>query len=463
MVKNIFKVLVSNMVVLFTSFINTLIIPKILTIDGYAEYQMFMLYISYVGLMTLGFHSGLFVKYGGKKREEIEKSQFKSEMHIVLVSQVIISCIIIAIAFFIKNELLFLAALCILTSNFVSVYKYLYQAWDEFTKFSIISIFQSVGFSGIVLFVGILLKKIPALSVIYVYIVINAICFAIVFFEYMKQVRGIRAKKCISNANLEIFSVGLLLMLGGAANVIFNSIDKYYIKFLFTNYEFSMYCFAITLLNVMNVFISAIAQPMYLQLANHIDDYEERSKYKEMLLCFGALSGCAYYAVAVIVKYFIPEYLDSLSVVAILFAIFPAVAVINCLYVNLYKATNRVKKYIFTLFVMIICSVVLNAAFVFVDRNYLAITAATTICYYIWYFLSARHFEGLHVKIRDVIYLIGFLLIYFFITRITNVILGFVLYAVVIGSWSFIIYHKSLMILIRMSLKKVMSKKIERN
>lgn len=463
MVKNIFKVLVSNMVVLFTSFINTLIIPKILTIDGYAEYQMFMLYISYVGLMTLGFHSGLFVKYGGKKREEIEKSQFKSEMHIVLVSQVIISCIIIAIAFFIKNELLFLAALCILTSNFVSVYKYLYQAWDEFTKFSIISIFQSVGFSGIVLFVGILLKKIPALSVIYVYIVINAICFAIVFFEYMKQVRGIRAKKCISNANLEIFSVGLLLMLGGAANVIFSSVDKYYIKGLFTNYEFSMYCFAITLLNVMNVFISAIAQPMYLQLANHIDDYEERSKYKEMLLCFGALSGCAYYAVAVIVKYFIPEYLDSLSVVAILFAIFPAVAVINCLYVNLYKATNQVKKYIFTLFVMIICSVVLNAAFVLVDRNYLAITAATTICYYIWYFLSARHFEGLHVKIRDVIYLIGFLLIYFFITRIANVVLGFVLYAVVIGSWSFIIYHKSLMILIRMSLKKVISKKTERN
>lgn len=458
MVKNIFKVLVSNIVVLFTSFINTLIIPKILTIDGYAEYQMFMLYISYVGLMTLGFHSGLFVKYGGKKREEIEKSQFKSEMHIVLVSQVIISCIIIAIAFFINNELLFLAALCILTSNFVSVYKYLYQAWDEFSKFSIISIFQSVGFSGIVLFVGILLKKIPALSVIYVYIVINAICFVIVFFEYVKQVRGIRAKKCISNANLEIFSVGLLLMLGGAANVIFNSIDKYYIKFLFTNYEFSMYCFAITLLNVMNVFISAIAQPMYLQLANHIDDYEERSKYKEMLLCFGALSGCAYYAVAVIVKYFIPEYLDSLSVVSILFAIFPAVAVINCLYVNLYKATNQVKKYIFTLFVMIICSVVLNAAFVFVDRNYLAITAATTICYYIWYFFSARHFEGLHVKLKDVIYLIGFLLIYFLITRITNVILGFVLYAVVIGVWSFAIYHKSLMLLIRMSLKKVMSK-----
>ena len=59
--------------------------------------------------------------------------------------------------------------------------------------------------------------------------------------------------------------------------------------------------------------------------------------------------------------------------------------------------------------------------------------------------------------------MIGFLLIYFFITRIANVVLGFVLYAVVIGSWSFIIYHKSLMILIRMSLKKVISKKTERN
>lgn len=463
MLKNIIKVLFANIIVMLTSIINTLVIPKIMSIDGYAEYQTFMLFISYVGLMMFGFHGGLFIKYGGKRQEDIDIPQFKSEMSLIIISQSIMSIILCIFSFATKNALIFATSLCILTSNFVSCYKYLYQAWDKFTQYSVINVFQSIGFSGVVVILGIFCKPVDAKKVIITYILINAICFVIVLREYIRGCKGIKRNPLISIENRNILNLGILLMLSGAANVIFSSVDKYYIKGLFTNYEFSMYCFAITLLNVMNVFISAIAQPMYLQLANHIDDYEERSKYKEMLLCFGALSGCAYYAVAVIVKYFIPEYLDSLSVVAILFAIFPAVAVINCLYVNLYKATNRVKKYIFTLFVMIICSVVLNAAFVFVDRNYLAITAATTICYYIWYFLSARHFEGLHVKIRDVIYLIGFLLIYFFITRITNVILGFVLYAVVIGSWSFIIYHKSLMILIRMSLKKVMSKKIERN
>ena len=463
MIKNIFKVLISNILVMLASVVNTLVIPKILSIDGYAGYQTFMLYISYVGLLTFGFHAGMFVKYGGRNESQINKEQFKSEIKLVISSQIVISIFVFLVAIITYNKLLFATALCILSINFVTVYKYLYQAWNQFTKYSLINIIQSFGFSGIILILWICLKKINVQIVINIYVGINALCCLGIYIPYRRKFWKVKCNKLFSKENREVLNVGILLMLSGAANVIFSSVDKYYIKGLFTNYEFSMYCFAITLLNVMNVFISAIAQPMYLQLANHINDYEERSKYKEMLLCFGALSGCAYYAVAVIVKYFIPEYLDSLSVVAILFAIFPAVAVINCLYVNLYKATNQIKRYIFTLFVIIICSVVLNAAFVLVDRNYLAITAATTICYYIWYFLSARHFEGLHVKIRDEIYLIGFLLIYFFITRIANVVLGFVLYAVVIGSWSFIIYHKSLMILIRMSLKKVISKKTERN
>ena len=71
MIKNIFKVLISNILVMLASVVNTLVIPKILSIDGYAEYQTFMLYISYVGLLTFGFHAGMFVKYGGRNESQI--------------------------------------------------------------------------------------------------------------------------------------------------------------------------------------------------------------------------------------------------------------------------------------------------------------------------------------------------------------------------------------------------------
>lgn len=455
MLANIINVLMSNIVVMFTSVINTLIIPKLLSIDGYAEYQTFMLYISYVGLLTLGFHSGLFVKYGGCNKNTIEKSQLKSELNLVLFSQMVISAVVMLVAFILKNKFLLFVVLCILPSNFVSVYKYLYQAWNEFKKYSIVNVVQSLGFSGLVLVLGLILHRITSIEVITVYIIINFLCFIWIFVSYCHMIRGVKGAPVFSKENYRIFQIGFLLMLGGAAQVVFNSVDKYYIKFFFTSYEFSMYCFSVTLLNVMNVFISAIAQPMYLQLAEHIEDYAERKKYKEIMLCFGGLSGCAYYAVAIIVQHFIREYTDSLKVVAILFAIFPAVAVINCLYVNLYKATNQIKRYLITLVIIIGCSVFLDAVAVAVSGNYLAITFATTVCYYIWLFISSRHFKGLILQMRDYVYLIGFFIIYFTITNIgINVWAGFCLYFLLILGWDAIVYYKSVGTILKYCLKK---------
>ncbi len=457
MFKNILRVLTSNIVVMATSFINTLIIPKLLSIEGYADYQTFMLYVSYVGLMTLGFHSGLFIKYSGKQRDEIDKNQYKSEICIIVYSQILITVIAVGVAAVFKNRNLFYMALCILSINFVSVYKYLYQAWNQFKIFSIISIFQSLGFSGLVLVLGLLKGQLTAEEVIYLYLLVNFLSFIPVYISYKKETKGIKSNRIFTEENQRIFKIGFLLMLGSGINVVFHSVDKFYIKGLFSDYEFSMYCFGITLLNVMNVFISAIAQPMYLQLSMDIDNVKKRKEYKELLFCFGALSGCAYYAVAIIVRYFIPNYIGSLSVVSVLFAIFPAVAVINCLYVNLYKATNQVKRYIRTLIVVTVCSIVFNGIGILIYRNYMSIVAATTVCYYVWLIYSSRHFEGLELTKRDLGFLAGFFVIFFGFTGMSNAFIGFVVYLVLILLWEALIYRerfRTLLSLVKNILKK---------
>ena len=443
MIKNILKVLISNIVVMSTSFINTLIIPKFLSINGYAEYQTFMLYISYIGLLTLGFHSGLFVKYGGTKKENIDRAQYKSEINIIIWSQLLFSLIIFVIGILIRDTLLICATLCILTSNFVSVYKYLYQAWNMFTRFSLINIVQSLGFSLCVLIWGIIRGGLNSKDIIDIYVVLNLICFVPVFLSYIKEVSGIKRAAIFSTENYRIFETGFLLILGSAANVIFHSIDKFFIKGLFNAYDFSMYCFAITLLNVMNVFISAISQPMYLRLLSELDNIQERKMFKELLMCFGGLSGCAYYVVAIVIRYFLPEYTESLSVVAILFAIFPAVAVINCLYINLYKATNQIKKYLKSLGVVILSALILNVLGIVVYHDYLMIAFATTICYYAWLIYSSKDFDGLHIYKKDLLFLVGYFFIYFILTQLENCVIGIISYLFIITLWEVFIYRET--------------------
>lgn len=460
MLKNIFKVLISNVVAMVTSFINTLIIPKWLSVNGYAEYQIFILYISYTALLMFGFHAGLFVKYGGVKKADIDKGQLKSEIRIVIWSQIIVSVIVIIIGKVTHNWLLVCSACCILTGNFVSTYQYLYQAWDMFTHFSILSVTRSLGFSSGVLVIGIIKAKLDAQDVIGVYVFIDAILFAVLFVLFLKDMWNIRSRPMISKENIDIFKIGFLLILGGGANLLFSSIDKFFIKGLFGIYEFSMYCFGVTLLHVMNGLIGAIALPMYLRLTLCLDNLNERQYLKEILFCFGALSGCAYYGVAIIVNFFVPHYIESLRIVSILFVIFPAVSIINCMYVNLYKVTKQIKKYLETLILIIVCSILLNVMGVMFYRNYMSIAIATAICYYIWLLYSSHHFEGLELVKKDWIFLGGFFVIYWGLTRISNFFIGFMLYFIVILIWDTVVYKERVQFLIYYIKNRVKTNKI---
>lgn len=45
-----------------------------------AEYQQYLLYVSYINICHLGIASGMFLNYAGKKMEEIQKGRYKSEI-----------------------------------------------------------------------------------------------------------------------------------------------------------------------------------------------------------------------------------------------------------------------------------------------------------------------------------------------------------------------------------------------
>lgn len=447
---NIIRVLTSNVVVMLASFINTIILPKGMSIDGYAEYQTFMLYISYVGLMTFGFHGGLFIKYGGKKQEEIDPAQFKSEMRVLLISQFVLAIIVGIVAVALKDSLLFAATACSVSMNYVSTYKYLYQAWNKFKMFSLLNIIQALVFSALVFVMFIVSSEINVWTVIGVYFLIDLFCFIFVYYKHFRFVRKSHCNMLLSKENGVVFSNGILMALSGGVNVLFSSMDKYFIKAMFNNYEFSMYCFGITILHLVNAIISAIAQPMYIKLTEVADNSEVRVVYKRILLSLGALAGCAYFVVAFVINMFMDKYSGSLDVVKYLFAIFPVVAVINCMYVNLYKITKRLKKYVIVLAVMVAVSFGLNLFGVLIHKSYISITIATTVSYYIWFIVSSFDFEGLRIELRDILFLVLFIASYVAVaTIVTDSILGFAVYLVCAMVLVFVTYGREVIFLIK--------------
>lgn len=456
MLKNVIKVLLSNGAIAAIGLINSFLFPLILTTTDYATYQEYMLYISYINICHLGIASGMFLNYAGNKYSSIDKKQYKSGIYLLFLTLAGFTGIGI-IVFAISQNILFLyTVITIIPQCLIASFQALYQAWERFTEYSIINVLPKLLLSismGVSFFTGIANGNTAILS--YIVIVWGITLYFI--YEFIRDTRGIKTNKIFSKKNGKTTWNGLLITVGNYINILFHSIDKQFVLLIYSKESFALYSFAMSLQNIMMIFITALANPFYVRFAKGGIDRDKIGRMKELLFIFGAYSGCAFFAVSFVVDKFISKYSGALIVCAMFFAVFPAMAVINVLYINLYKVQQKLKKYIVTLVGMLAVATVANTIAVIFHGDYIGISLATMVCYYIWLFYSQHHFEEISIRLKDIFYLIGFMIIYFSsVTLIKNAIIGFMAYAALISLWNCLLYKKTVSHLKTYLFKRIM-------
>lgn len=65
-IKNFSYTLTSNLLSLLVSTLVILIIPKLLGVQEYGYWQLYIFYSSYVGFLHFGWNDGIYLRYGGK-------------------------------------------------------------------------------------------------------------------------------------------------------------------------------------------------------------------------------------------------------------------------------------------------------------------------------------------------------------------------------------------------------------
>lgn len=59
-------IFLANLLNMGFSMMTNFFLPKYLTIDAYAQLKTFLMYVSYVGVLHLGYSDGMFLRYGEK-------------------------------------------------------------------------------------------------------------------------------------------------------------------------------------------------------------------------------------------------------------------------------------------------------------------------------------------------------------------------------------------------------------
>jgi inner membrane protein involved in colicin E2 resistance len=79
---------------------------------------------------------------------------------------------------------------------------------------------------------------------------------------------------------------------------------------------------------------------------------------------------------------------------------------------------------------MLLISVILNFIALTTFGNNIAIAIATTISFYIWFYFSSRHFETLFVSLKEVFYLVMFVVLFIYSSNFISLLAGTIVFSV---------------------------------
>jgi len=441
-IHSVIQVFSTNLLSLFVGLVNGFLIPRFLGIEEYAIYKTFGLYVGYVGVMHFGFIDGIYIKYGGMNRERVPKSQLKAELLFLLVFQSIMLMVGVGIGLASSNMIFVPVSLSILPVNMTMFFRFFYQATGSFGEYAKINSFAPVlNLTATLTIVFIVSVRSGGLFIISV-VIINYLIFSLLLLWKGRSIFAEKSKRVISKSMFETMKVGIFIMIGNLSSMFFYSMDRWFVKILLRTEDFAFYSFATSMMGMVMILVSSVAMTFYPMLVRRQEEEGLLRSLKSYLMILGAFAGAAYFGFDLIVNWILRDYLSSLEVISILFAGFPAIAVINAIYVNMYKAQKIEKKYFFTVFGMVSVSFGLNALAVVINRSNWTIAAATTIAFYFWFFFSSKDFKGAKTNPREIAYLSVFLIVFFSTTRLLPWWLGLPLYLAGIFGITLLFYKK---------------------
>ena len=78
-IKNTSYALLANIISLICSFVVTLIVPKVISIEDNGYFNLYIFYLQYIGVFCLGWIDGIVLRYAGKDYSELDRPLFHSE------------------------------------------------------------------------------------------------------------------------------------------------------------------------------------------------------------------------------------------------------------------------------------------------------------------------------------------------------------------------------------------------
>lgn len=327
-IKNVSYSFGANIVSLVVSVLMVMFVPKLLLVEDYGKWQLFLFYFSYLGFLHFGWEDGIYLRYAGKSYDELSPRIFSGQfLGIIVLQLIMISLALLFAKFFITDsikETIFLCAVSLsIFVNFNAGCNFIMQITNRIKDYArlilserillLIFVFSFL-FMGFNQFEYMYISKLGSLCII-----------SILSFYLCRQLWTTdigSPHEILHEAGLNI-EVGIKLMFANIASMLLIGIVRYGISIGWDVSTFGKVSLTLGVSNFLMIFINSVSV-VFFPILKRMDKERLPEIYvqiRSILACvlFGMLM--VYYPLKEMLSWWLPQYADSLIYMSVLFPV----------------------------------------------------------------------------------------------------------------------------------------------
>jgi len=342
----------ANIITFIISVIIIGIVPKVLGIEEYGYFQLYLFYTSYAIFFHLGLPNGIYLRYGGKEFSNLNKGLFTMQFWMITIYALLLAAIgsmIIVSTLGVEDKgfILIMTCLCgviIIPRDFILLTLQATNRIKDYVKATIIDRIVFITLAVVFLILGD--RECSLLIKADIYGKLAALVWLVYHCKDMVFEKSIKIQQGLQEA-LKNISSGSKILASNIADLMIIGIMRMGIENKWDIETFGKVSLTLSLSNLMMVVINAISIVIYPMLRRTPQD--ELSKYYGILrnILMVPLLGIivVYYPMKEVLALWLPRYANSLTYMALLFPICIYESKMSML-VNTYLKNLRKEKWI---------------------------------------------------------------------------------------------------------------------
>lgn len=448
--RNLRVSVISQFLSIALGLIRATIIPFYLGVTEFGYWQIYVLYVGLIGILSLGYIDGIYLNYGNFSAADLPLNRLRSSLLIYVAVMLIITLVLyffidILVFDVFKKSALYYSLVNIVLIGLTSYIYIVLQVTNQIATYSKYVVIDKLFFIlflpllfifGYFSFQSLMVLDIVSRFLLLLFLLFN---FKVYFFGAVDSFySGVR--EYLTNIN-----DGIKLMIANMAGMIILVIGRIYVESNFSIEDFSVYSFGISITNLFLIAIGSIGVVLYPTIKRI-----EFSRYKILFDGMNQIAGALLFSALLFfypTYYFVSEYMiEYAKVLPFLNLLFIICAlegkmqiVLNTFYKCMRRERAMIKANIFTVIFTVILFEVSSRVF---DTVYFVVCSIAVAMFYrvtssTFYF---RRELGLKMKFMNLdIFLV---LSFYLLTELLPILLSFYLFGFLSLFSIFIVYRK---------------------